>query len=72
LVLLVSATPLVVAAEPILTRGQTGARIPQGTIKSFSFSQSHIFPGTRRGGSVFIPAQYDPAKPACVYVRQDG
>jgi hypothetical protein len=45
---------------------------PKGTIKEFSFSESRIFPGTRRGGSVFIPAQYDPARPACVYVRQDG
>ena len=45
---------------------------PKGTIKEFSFNESRIFPGTRRTGSVFIPAQYDPAKPACVYVRQDG
>ena len=45
---------------------------PKGTIKEFTFTGSRIFPGTRRNGSVFIPAQYDPAKPACVYVRQDG
>ena len=45
---------------------------PKGTVKSFTFTQSRLFPGTRRGGAVFIPAQYDPAKPACVYVRQDG
>ena len=44
----------------------------KGTIKEFSFSESRIFPGTRRTGTVFIPAQYDPARPACVYVRQDG
>jgi enterochelin esterase-like enzyme len=30
------------------------------------------FPGTRRNGAVFIPAQYDGTKPACVYVQQDG
>lgn len=45
---------------------------PKGTIRDFTFSASRIFPGTRRNGSVFIPAQYDPARPACVYVRQDG
>ena len=45
---------------------------PKGAIKEFSFNESRIFPGTRRSGSVFIPAQYNPAKPACVYVRQDG
>ena len=45
---------------------------PTGTVKEFSFSDSRIFPGTKRTGNVFIPAQYNPAKPACVYVRQDG
>ncbi len=45
---------------------------PTGTVKEFTFSDSKIFPGTKRNGSVFIPAQYNPAKPACVYVRQDG
>jgi enterochelin esterase-like enzyme/sugar lactone lactonase YvrE len=45
---------------------------PRGTIKEFSFAESTIFPGTKRNGHVFIPAQYDGAKPACVYVRQDG
>ncbi len=46
--------------------------IPAGTVKEFTFTGSLIFPGTRRAGSVFIPAQLDPAKAACVYVRQDG
>jgi enterochelin esterase-like enzyme/sugar lactone lactonase YvrE len=44
----------------------------QGTVKTFSFDQSRIFPGTRRSGTLFIPAQLDASKPACVYVRQDG
>jgi enterochelin esterase-like enzyme/sugar lactone lactonase YvrE len=46
--------------------------IPKGAVKEFSFSSSRIFPGTKRAGHVFIPAQYDASKPACVYVRQDG
>jgi sugar lactone lactonase YvrE/enterochelin esterase-like enzyme len=45
---------------------------PKGMTKDFSFADSVIFPGTKRGGTVFIPAQYDGSKPACVYVRQDG
>ena len=45
---------------------------PKGEIKDFTFNDSKIFPGTKRVGSVFIPAQYDPKKPACVYVRHDG
>lgn len=43
-----------------------------GTIKEFTFKQSQIFPGTVRGVTVFIPAQYDAVKPACVYVKTDG
>ena len=44
----------------------------KGEIKSCPFSQSAIFPGTVRDVSVFIPAQYDGSKPACVYVKTDG
>ena len=46
--------------------------VPRGEILKFNFSQSKIFPGTSRDCWVYIPAQYDPAKPACVYVNQDG
>ena len=46
--------------------------IPKGVIKDFTFEESAIFPGTRRMVTVFIPAQYDGSKPACVYVQQDG
>ncbi len=44
----------------------------QGVVKHCSFSQSVIFPGTVRNVAVFIPAQYDGSKPACVYVKTDG
>lgn len=44
----------------------------KGVIKEFTFESSKIFPGTKRTGTVFIPAQYDGTKPACVYVKQDG
>ncbi len=44
----------------------------QGVIKRCSFSKSVIFPGTVRDVAVFIPAQYDGSKPACVYVKTDG
>ena len=46
--------------------------VPKGVVKEFTFDASIIFPGTKRVGTVFIPAQYDGTKPACVYVRQDG
>ncbi len=43
-----------------------------GTTKQFTFAQSKVFPGTVRDVTVFIPAQYDGTKPACVYVKTDG
>lgn len=46
--------------------------IQPGTTKQFTFSQSKIFPGAVRDVTVFIPAQYDGSKPACVYVKTDG
>ncbi len=46
--------------------------VPRGELLKFKFDQSKIFPGTSRDCWVYVPAQYDPAKPACVYVNQDG
>ncbi len=46
--------------------------IPQGTTKEFTFTESRIFPGTVRQVTVFVPAQYDGSKPACVSVKTDG
>ena len=43
-----------------------------GVTKQCSFTTSVIFPGTVRDVTVFIPAQYDGSKPACVYVKTDG
>lgn len=46
--------------------------VPRGEILKFTFDQSDIFPGTWREYWVYVPAQYDPQRPACVYVNQDG
>ena len=46
--------------------------VPQGELLQFDFAGSKIFPGTTRAVTVYVPKQYDPAKPACVYVNQDG
>jgi gluconolactonase len=43
-----------------------------GTIKETKFTTSKVFPGTVRDVTVFIPAQYDGSKPACVYMKTDG
>ncbi|HEY6167706.1 MAG TPA: SMP-30/gluconolactonase/LRE family protein [Verrucomicrobiae bacterium] len=46
--------------------------VPKGELLKGTFDQSKIFPGTVRDYTVYVPKQYDPAKPACVYVNQDG
>ena len=46
--------------------------VPKGEIQKFTFDKSKIFPGTSREYWVYVPAQYKPDKPACVYVGQDG
>jgi gluconolactonase len=46
--------------------------IPKGEVMKLSFDQSKIFPGTYRDYWVYVPAQYTPDRPACVYVNQDG
>ena len=46
--------------------------MPKGETLKFSFDNSKIFPGTAREYWVYIPAQYTPDKPACVYIGQDG
>src|SRR6266508_3952328 len=62
------------AAEtyPVDSASVEHAGVPKGEILKFTFDQSKIFPGTWREYWVYIPAQYKPDKPACVYVNQDG
>src|SRR5579864_4534221 len=51
---------------------QPGDAPPKGVVTQYSFDQSKIFPGTVRDYWVYVPKQYDPARPACLYVNQDG
>lgn len=46
--------------------------VPKGEILKFIFENSKFFPGTWREYWVYVPAQYTPSQPACVYVNQDG
>src|SRR5881397_2219193 len=46
--------------------------VPKGEVLKLSFDQSKIFPGTARDYWIYVPAQYVPEKPACLYVNQDG
>ena len=46
--------------------------VPKGEVTKYTFDKSKIFPGTTREYWVYVPKQYDAAKPACVFVCQDG
>jgi sugar lactone lactonase YvrE/enterochelin esterase-like enzyme len=45
---------------------------PKGEVTKYTFDHSKIFPGTVRDYWVYVPKQYEPAKPACLWVNQDG
>jgi enterochelin esterase-like enzyme len=46
--------------------------VPHGVVTDFEWRESKVFPGTVRRWSIYVPAQYDPAKPAALMVFQDG
>jgi len=46
--------------------------VPKGTLTKMPTWKSNIFPDTERDWWIYVPAQYDPKKPACVMVFQDG
>jgi enterochelin esterase family protein len=45
--------------------------VPEGTVTQHHWT-SRVFPGTERDYWVYVPKQYDAARPACVMVFQDG
>ena len=48
---------------PALAYAQDQA-VPKGEVTKFSFENSKVFLGTYRDYWVYVPKQYDPAKPA--------
>jgi sugar lactone lactonase YvrE/enterochelin esterase-like enzyme len=52
------------------SKPQPGVR--KGEVQRFTFDHSKIFPGTTRDYWVYVPAEYQPDQPACVYINQDG
>ena len=46
--------------------------VPHGKMTDGVFSDSQIFPGTRRDYSVYVPAQYSADQPAALMVFMDG
>jgi len=54
------------------TKSAALAQIPAGEIKGPFMMTSKIYPGTERSYWIYVPKQYDPSKPACSMVVQDG
>ncbi len=57
---------------PIPPEAQKQEGVPEGKIEGPFELTSKIFPGTQRQFWIYVPAQYDPEKPACSMVVQDG
>ena len=78
LLLICFLTPVLINAQapaenyPVDPASEEHPGVPKGEVLKFVFDQSKIFPGTWREYWVYVPAQYRPDAPACVYVNQDG
>src|SRR5262245_40582570 len=48
------------------------AGVPQGKLDGPRTLLCEVFPGTQHTYWVFVPAQYDPTKPASLMIFQDG
>ena len=57
---------------PVPPEGEVRAGVPAGKIEGPFEFRSAIFPGTVREYWVYVPAQYDAEKPACLMIVQDG
>jgi enterochelin esterase family protein len=72
-VALLSLTSTIATAEEYKLGPDSQRRedVPKGTVTKHEW-KSNIFEGTVRDYYVYVPKQYDPAKPASVMVFQDG
>jgi gluconolactonase len=57
---------------PLLEDGKPHAGTPRGEFLHGTIADSKIYPGTTNDFQVYVPAQYDPAQPACLLVKLDG
>jgi len=55
-----------------IAHAQTRSSFPEGEIKGPFVWKSNIFPGTVRNYWLYVPKQYEPSRPACLMVVQDG
>lgn len=69
----ISAAPALLAADEYALGpdSQRQPNVPKGAVTQHQWT-SKIYPGTVRDYWVYVPAQYDASKPACLMVLQDG
>ena len=60
------------ASYPFDPASQQHPGVPKGEVLQFTFDHSSIYPGTRRKYWIYVPAQYKPEQPACLFVCMDG
>ncbi len=60
------------SSYPLTSDSVSHPDVPRGEILHLDLAHSRIFPATHRKLDVYVPAQYTPDKPACVYVGLDG
>src|ERR1700733_15604475 len=46
--------------------------VPHGVVTKYTWATSKIYPNTTRDYWVYVPAQYDASRPACLMVFFDG
>ena len=66
---------LCAAAQTTYTLGpdsQVQPGVPHGKVTKYTWGTSKIYPGSTRDYWIYVPAQYDRSKPACVMIFSDG
>ena len=51
---------------------QRNDSVPHGVVTEYEWTESQVYPGTKRRYSVYVPAQYDGKTPMALMVFQDG
>ena len=57
---------------PLTGDSKPQTAVPHGEYIQGKITDSKIYPGTENAFTVYVPAQYDPSKAACVLVKLDG
>ena len=46
--------------------------VPKGAVTKSQWTSTKVYPGTVRDMWIYVPAQYEASKPACLLIVQDG